>query len=283
MSCQSSGSRKGVVRAACALVFLLISTASSHAVKIDLSHGWEVDVPAGFTLMKDGDPGFINVREFTRPDGVKAETSGVFALPISLSGEWKSLDPIDLIFVNKSKKDDITINRFALKTDFINATGSDWRGFNYLAIDNNGTPRFNPKNPDNATIGDTILHPLRAHLHVDQLPDPKNNGKFTTPDGPNFSAFISDPPMDQFGGDGVYEFTLLKDFVVKDQKGKAVKESWKLEYVDLHDKPKFDANGDHIESFTIRLTPLTTIPEPGSTRLLLAFALSSMLLLRKNR
>jgi hypothetical protein len=130
----------------------------------NLGFKWMSQAPAGVTIDVKLDPSIPAVKNtlYTFPGTTTA------AIPVMISGNWNTLDPVEIHFVpatNPDPKSPDPIGRFMISIDISNATSVKWRGFRISVTDDNGVDYFNQK----TGTGGSLFHPDRTHMHVDKI------------------------------------------------------------------------------------------------------------------
>jgi hypothetical protein len=90
------------------------------------------------------------------------------AIPVLISGNFNTLDPIDIHFLpatNPDPKSPDPVGRFMISMDISNATSVNWIGFRISVTDDNGVDYYSQQ----TGFGGSLLHPDRTHMHVDKI------------------------------------------------------------------------------------------------------------------
>jgi hypothetical protein len=122
----------------------------------NLGYQWKSTAPAGYNVQlvnAKNSPVFLS----TTPEILLSETAN-----------WGTLDPVSVQFVPAANPDPASpaqLDRMLLAMNIKNMTGVAWSGFRITITDNNNTDYPNLA----LGTGGSLLHPDRAHFHVDSL------------------------------------------------------------------------------------------------------------------
>jgi hypothetical protein len=240
--------RSWALAASFTMLGLVVSSGKATAGAVKLNYvGWTATAPNGYEVQPDFD------LTKTPPDNPLTADGSV---KVKMIANWSTLDPIQVTFTDSwpTNKAPSENEHFALRMQFKNNTGKDWIGFSFKMIDNNGAKRFG----NNPGQSDTLIHPYAAHFHVDEF-DPKTVifNKLTADPASNNIADLSKEDI-RGVSNGLYSFQLTDGTIKKG-------DTWSPLSLDLHDKPKFNADKDtYVTSFTVVFQPLVASPEPST-------------------
>jgi hypothetical protein len=141
-----------------ALFLFVVTPLASADFDDNLGFKWMSQAPLGINVNLDAPKNTL----VTFPGTTTA------AIPILITGNWNTLDPVEIQFLpatNPDPRSPDPVGRFMISLDISNATSVAWSGFRIAVTDDNGVDFFNQRTGS----GGSLFHPDRTHMHVDKI------------------------------------------------------------------------------------------------------------------
>lgn len=228
----------------------------AYGGNIGLGFGWSSSAPDGYQL--NANKTLVDVK--TTPTVLVQENA-----------TWATLKPITVNFFRTNKSQVPDRGWFSLTMNVTNATNVGWQGFLISIVDGAKTDYPNPAKQE----GGSLLHPDRAHFHVDNL-NPAQLGFTTiiaTTQYYNGKGLLvtDNEGLDTQGG--VYFIAMMGGLIVKPGA------KWNPMIVGsqllIHDKPR--------SPFSVTFQPIPVTPDPATLALMTVAGAALMLTPRHRR